>query len=64
MSASVIDTFAKGENTDFPTNTTNAAFASGVTGTPTVLIDGTKFNGKLFTPGVLGAAIEQAVKSN
>lgn len=64
VSASVIDTFAKGENTDFPTNTTNAAFASGVTGTPTVLIDGTKFTGNLFTPGVLGAAIEQAVKSS
>lgn len=62
VSQSVIDTFAKLTNADFPTNATTEAYAGGVTATPTVFINGTKFTGDPFTAGVLGAAIEQAAK--
>lgn len=62
VSQSVIDTFTELTNADFPTNATNEAYAGGVTATPTVFINGTKFTGDLFTAGVLGAAIEQAAK--
>lgn len=64
VSKSVIDTFAKQENAQFPTNATTEAYAAGVTGTPTVFINGTKFTGDLFTAGVLSAAIEQAAKAS
>lgn len=64
VSQSVIDTFAKQENAQFPTNATNEAYAAGVTGTPTVFINGTKFTGDLFTAGVLTAAIQQAAKAS
>jgi protein-disulfide isomerase len=62
VSQSVVDTFTKQENADFPTNSTNEAFKGGVTATPTVFINGTQFSGNLFTAGALSAAIEQATK--
>ena len=40
--------------------TTEAAFASGITGTPTVRINGEKFDGDLYTKGPLTAAIDAA----
>lgn len=64
VSQSVIDTFTKLEFAQFSTNATNEAYAAGVTGTPTVFINGTKFTGDLFTTGVLSAAIEQAAKAS
>lgn len=60
VSQAVIDTFAQLTNADFPTNATNEAYAQGVTGTPTVFVNGTKFGGDLFTTGPLTAAIQQA----
>ncbi len=42
---------------------TEAAFDSGVTGTPTVMIDGARFTGDLYTVGPLTAAITAAAAS-
>jgi protein-disulfide isomerase len=42
---------------------TQQAWDAGVTGTPTVKIDGQTFTGDLFTAGPLAAAIEQAVRA-
>jgi protein-disulfide isomerase len=39
---------------------TSAVFATGVTGTPTVRINGTRFSGDLYTAGPLTKAIEAA----
>lgn len=41
-------------------DSTEAAFDSGVEGTPTVKIDGTTFEGDLYTPGELRTALEAA----
>lgn len=41
---------------------TEAAFDSGISGTPTVLIDGKPFEGDLYQPGPLSAAIEAAAE--
>lgn len=40
--------------------TTDAAFKSGIEGTPTVKINGKKFEGDVYTPGPLTEAIEAA----
>jgi protein-disulfide isomerase len=40
--------------------TTEAAFASGITGTPTVRINGERFEGDLYTAGALAAAVDAA----
>jgi protein-disulfide isomerase len=40
--------------------TTEKAFAGGITGTPTVRIDGERFEGDLYTAGALTAAIDAA----
>jgi protein-disulfide isomerase len=40
--------------------TTEAAFAGGITGTPTVRINGERFEGDLYTAGPLAAAIDAA----
>jgi protein-disulfide isomerase len=40
--------------------TTEAAFAGGITGTPTVRINGERFEGDLYTAGALTAAIDAA----
>jgi protein-disulfide isomerase len=39
---------------------TEAAFAGGITGTPTVRINGERFDGDLYTAGALAAAIDSA----
>ena len=44
----------------FVADGTQADFASGVTGTPTVLIDGKPFTGDLLTADALRSAIETA----
>jgi protein-disulfide isomerase len=41
---------------------TERAFDSGITGTPTVLIDGEPFEGDLYQPGPLSAAVEAAAE--
>jgi protein-disulfide isomerase len=53
----VADTFAAGTYEPWLAQSTEAAFASGITGTPTVKIDGTKFEGDLYTAGPLTEAI-------
>lgn len=58
--ASVVDRFADGEYDDWVASATDAAFDSGVTGTPTVKIDGEVFDGDLYTAGVLTEAVEAA----
>jgi protein-disulfide isomerase len=53
----VADTFAAGTYEPWLAQSTEAAFASGISGTPTVKIDGTKFEGDLYTAGPLTEAI-------
>jgi protein-disulfide isomerase len=53
----VADTFAAGTYEPWLAQSTEAAFDSGITGTPTVKIDGTKFEGDLYTAGPLTEAI-------
>jgi protein-disulfide isomerase len=56
----VADAFARGTFEAWVTRSTEAAFASGITGTPTVKINGTVFTGDLYTVGPLTRAIEAA----
>jgi len=58
--ASVTDTFAKQAFVPWVQKITNQAFDSGVTGTPTVKINGQVFGGDLYSTGPLAAAIKQA----
>ena len=63
VSAATIATFTQLTNADFVNNTTQAAFADGVDSTPTVMINGTPFDGKLlYTAGPLRQAVEAAAK--
>ncbi len=62
VSDATIATFTQLSNVDFVNNTTQAAFADGVTSTPTVLIDGTQFKGNLYSAGPLRQAIEAAAQ--
>ncbi len=63
VSQSVVDTFSKGTYTPWVAKaTTQATTKDGVQGTPTVLIDGTVWNGNWTTAGVLKSAIESAAK--
>jgi protein-disulfide isomerase len=41
---------------------TQAAFAAGIQSTPTVLVDGTKLTGNLYTAGTFKSAVEAAAK--
>jgi protein-disulfide isomerase len=58
----VVDAF--GDHTFVPwvAASTQKAFASGITGTPTVKINGNKYTGDLFTKGPLTQAITEAAK--
>jgi protein-disulfide isomerase len=63
VSAATIATFTQLANADFVNNTTQTAFADGVTGTPTILVNGVKFSGNIYTAGPLKAAVEAAAKA-
>jgi protein-disulfide isomerase len=56
----VVDVFGDGIFKPWVAKSTTAAFASGITGTPTVKINGTLFQGDLYTAGPLTAAITAA----
>jgi protein-disulfide isomerase len=56
----VVDRFADRTYEGWVEEVTDDAFAAGVEGTPTVLIDGEEFQGDLYAPGALTRAIESA----
>ena len=58
--AEVVDRFTDGEFRPWVEEMTQEAFGAGVTGTPTVLVDGEAFEGDLYTTGPLTQAIESA----
>ncbi|HET7349896.1 MAG TPA: DsbA family protein [Marmoricola sp.] len=58
--ADVVDRFGDRTYEGWVASVTQEAFDSGVTGTPTVMIDGEEFDGDLFTEGPLAQAIESA----
>ncbi|MCU7725509.1 DsbA family protein [Actinoplanes sp. KI2] len=58
----VIDTFTKGTFEPWVGTWTEAAFAAGLQGTPTVKINGQLFQGDLYTAGPLTQAITAAAK--
>jgi protein-disulfide isomerase len=60
--ADVVERFTDGTYTGWVAAATEAAFDSGVTGTPTVLVDGEKFEGEVYKPGPLTEAIESAAQ--
>lgn len=63
VSNDVIATFARLANESFINNASTAAVNAGVTGTPTILINGTKFSGNILEAGELKAAVEQAAQA-
>lgn len=56
----VIARFAAGEFRTWLAKSTEEAFGSGIKGTPTVMINGTTFEGNVYSPGPLTQAIEAA----
>jgi protein-disulfide isomerase len=58
--AEVVDRFGDRTYDGWVAAVTQEAFDSGVTGTPTVKVDGEEFDGDLFTEGPLTEAIESA----
>ncbi|ROO60689.1 protein-disulfide isomerase [Micromonospora sp. Llam0] len=58
--ASVVDTFDDRRFVRWVAEATEQAFAAGISGTPTVRIDGTKFDGDLYTVGPLTRALTAA----
>lgn len=60
----VVDTFTDMQYEDWVKEGTKDDFASGITGTPTVMIDGETFSGDLYTPGPLATAIETAAAND
>jgi protein-disulfide isomerase len=58
--ADVVDQFSEGVFRPWVASVTKQAFDSGVTGTPTVKIDGEVFEGNAFVVGPLTKAIESA----
>lgn len=65
VSNDVVATFAQMANQDFVNRSTTAAFEAGVTGTPTVKINGETWPGQgqgglLYEPGALKAAVDAA----
>jgi protein-disulfide isomerase len=59
---SVTDTFTQGTFEPWVAASTEAAFAAGLQGTPTVKINGQMFQGDLYTAGPLTEAITAAAK--
>jgi protein-disulfide isomerase len=60
VSQATVDTFTQLANASFVTSSTQAAFADGITSTPTVLVNGTAFKGDLYTAGPLKTAVLSA----
>jgi protein-disulfide isomerase len=60
--AAVVERFTDGTYEGWVGAATEAAFDSGVTGTPTVLVNGERFEGDLYTPGPFTDAIESAAR--
>ncbi|MCB0911736.1 MAG: thioredoxin domain-containing protein, partial [Propionibacteriaceae bacterium] len=58
--SSVSDTFSARLYVPWVQQITNQAFDSGITGTPTVKIDGEVFSGDMYSAGPLDEAIRQA----
>ena len=58
--ADVTSQFAKGRFEAWTAERTESAFADGVEGTPTILVDGQLFEGDPYTTGPLTAAVQQA----
>ncbi len=58
--ATVVDRFGDRTFDEWVASVTKEAFDSGVTGTPTVKVDGEEFDGDLFTEGPLTQAVESA----
>jgi protein-disulfide isomerase len=58
--AAVVDRFEERTHDGWVASVTKEAFDSGVTGTPTVKVDGEEFDGDIFTEGPLTQAIESA----
>jgi protein-disulfide isomerase len=58
----VVEQFSEMTHEAWVAQVTEEAFDSGVTGTPTVLLDGEPFEGDLYQPGALTAAIEAAAE--
>lgn len=56
----VVDQFEARSFEDWVKSVTDAAFAAGIEGTPTVKINGELYAGDLYTPGALTQAIEAA----
>ena len=56
----VVNRFAAEEFTGWVDDVTQKAFDSGITGTPTVLVDGHVFKGDLYSTGPLTQAVEAA----
>ncbi|HWS39377.1 MAG TPA: DsbA family protein [Actinoplanes sp.] len=56
----VVDVLDDGIHSTWVTQSNDAAFASGVTGTPTIKINGQKYEGDLYTAGPLTAAVTSA----
>jgi protein-disulfide isomerase len=59
---SVVDTFTDRIFVPWVAQSTEKAFASGISGTPTVMINGKQFEGDLYTVGPLTQAINEAAK--
>lgn len=60
VSPEVAATFTDLTNVSFATNSTKDANKAGITGTPTILINGTKFGGNILTAGPFRQAVETA----
>lgn len=60
VSDAVVATFTDYANVDFATQSTKAANVDGITSTPTILINGTKFSGNILTAGPFKQAVEAA----
>ncbi len=59
-SSQVVASFGEQRFVPWIEQLTQQAFGSGITGTPTVTINGQPFTGDLYTPGALTAAIQRA----
>lgn len=64
VSSSVTDTFTQLTNTTFVSEGTNAAFAAGITGTPTIWINGEPFSGNYLQAGEVKSAVLAAAASS
>lgn len=62
VSPSVVATFTDQANVDFATQSSKDADKDGITGTPTILIDGNKFSGNILTAGPFRQAVEAAAR--